>query len=384
MRFLAASRAAGRLQPAADRRPVADPVRLKALRVQCAADRTAAGEDACLPAADAFRRRFVAGETGPDEFRTLADLPPIPPSFDSPISDRAPCPSRGRAMNDVTVIDRFLATFSRYIDSGFGLLQGEVAFLTATLIVIDMTIAGLYWAMSHATDQGDDVIAKLLRKVLYVGAFAYIINNFNWLASIVFRSFAGLGLTASGSTMSMGEFLQPGRLAKTGIDAAAPFLSRSATWRASRSVREHDAHRGHVPPGGGDPVFLRAGDPAFHHADRVQTDHARGLRAGAVRAVEQDQLPRREGAGQRGVLGHQGAGAGRHRRHRLGPVCRVRCIRPSRPSTMQWSSCWPRSRCWRWGSSGRALPPGWYPVHRSLAQARWPVLRLVPQARRLP
>ena len=54
-------------------------------------------------------------------------------------------------MNDVTVIDRFLDTFSHYIDSGFGLLQGEVAFLTATLIVIDMTIAGLYWAMSHAT-----------------------------------------------------------------------------------------------------------------------------------------------------------------------------------------------------------------------------------------
>jgi hypothetical protein len=94
-------------------------------------------------------------------------------------------------MNDVTIIDRFLDTFSRYIDSGFGLLQGEVAFLTATLIVIDMTIAGLYWAMSHATGQGDDVIAKLLRKVLYVGAFAYIIGNFNWLASIVFRSFAG-------------------------------------------------------------------------------------------------------------------------------------------------------------------------------------------------
>ena len=129
-------------------------------------------------------------------------------------------------MNDVTVIDRFLNTFSTYIDSGFGLLQGEVAFLTATLIVIDITLAGLYWAMSHATGQGDDVIAKLLRKVLYVGAFAYIINNFNWLAGIVFRSFAGLGLTATGSTMSMGEFLQPGRLAKTGIDAGAPILDQ--------------------------------------------------------------------------------------------------------------------------------------------------------------
>lgn len=129
-------------------------------------------------------------------------------------------------MNDVTIIDRFLDTFSRYIDSGFGLLHGEVAFLTATLIVIDMTLAGLFWAMSHATGQGEDVIAKLIRKVLYVGAFAYIIGNFNWLAGIVFRSFAGLGLTASGSTLSMENFLQPGRLAKVGIDAVAPILKQ--------------------------------------------------------------------------------------------------------------------------------------------------------------
>ncbi|WP_176042803.1 P-type conjugative transfer protein TrbL [Burkholderia stabilis] len=129
-------------------------------------------------------------------------------------------------MNDVTVIDRFLNTFSRYIDSGFGLLQGEVAFLTATLIVIDMTLAGLFWAMGHASGQGEDVLAKLLRKVLYVGAFAYIIGNFNMLAGIVFRSFAGLGLTASGSSLSMGNFLQPGRLAKAGIDAGTPILKQ--------------------------------------------------------------------------------------------------------------------------------------------------------------
>ena len=129
-------------------------------------------------------------------------------------------------MNDVSVIDRFLNVFSTYIDSGFGLLHGEVAFLTATLVAIDMTLAGLYWALGHATGQGDDVMAKLLRKVLYVGAFAYIISNFNWLASIVFRSFAGLGLTASGSTLTMATFLQPGRLAKTGIDAAAPILQQ--------------------------------------------------------------------------------------------------------------------------------------------------------------
>lgn len=62
----------------------ADPVRLKALRAQCAADRLATGEDACRTAAEAFRRRFFAGQTGPDEYQTLAELPPIPPSFDAP------------------------------------------------------------------------------------------------------------------------------------------------------------------------------------------------------------------------------------------------------------------------------------------------------------
>ncbi|HCF2132207.1 TPA: P-type conjugative transfer protein TrbL [Pseudomonas aeruginosa] len=129
-------------------------------------------------------------------------------------------------MNDVSIIDHFLNVFSNYIDSGFGLLRGEVAFLTATLVAIDMTLAGLYWALGHATGQGEDVMAKLIRKVLYVGAFAYIIGNFNMLAGIVFRSFAGLGLTASGATVSMATFLQPGHLAKSGIDAAAPILQQ--------------------------------------------------------------------------------------------------------------------------------------------------------------
>ncbi|KJS05799.1 MAG: conjugal transfer protein TrbL, partial [Gammaproteobacteria bacterium BRH_c0] len=129
-------------------------------------------------------------------------------------------------MDDVAVIDRFLNVFSTYIDSGFGLLGSEVAFLTATLVVIDMTIAGLFWALSHATGQADDVLVRLIRKVLYVGAFAYIIGNFNTLAGIVFRSFAGLGLMASGTGMTAAEFLQPGRLAKVGVDAGAPILEQ--------------------------------------------------------------------------------------------------------------------------------------------------------------
>ena len=68
----------------------ADPVRLKALRAQCAADRQTAGEDTCRAAAEAFRRRFFSGQAGPDEYQTLADLPPIPPSFEEPADGMAP------------------------------------------------------------------------------------------------------------------------------------------------------------------------------------------------------------------------------------------------------------------------------------------------------
>lgn len=124
-------------------------------------------------------------------------------------------------MNDLSVIDQFLNVFSRYIDSGFGLLGGEVAFLTGALVAIDMTLAGLFWAMG-----GEDVIAKLIKKTLYVGAFAYIIGNFNALASIIFRSFAGLGLIASGSGMSQAQLLQPGRLAAVGVTAGQPILQQ--------------------------------------------------------------------------------------------------------------------------------------------------------------
>ncbi|RHW18170.1 P-type conjugative transfer protein TrbL [Sphingomonas gilva] len=125
-------------------------------------------------------------------------------------------------MNDLNVIDRFMEAFIRYIDSGFGLLGPDVAFLTATLIAIDITLAGLFWAMGGE----QDVIGRFLKKILYVGAFAFILNSFATLADIIFRSFAAAGLTAGGGTLSADDLLKPGRLAGTGFEAAWPLLDQ--------------------------------------------------------------------------------------------------------------------------------------------------------------
>ncbi|RAZ72873.1 P-type conjugative transfer protein TrbL [Mesorhizobium atlanticum] len=127
-------------------------------------------------------------------------------------------------MNDLSVIDRFMETFTRYIDSGFGLLSGDVAFLTTILIGIDITLAGLVWAFGGEPN----ILGRLLRKVLYVGAFAFILNNFKNLADIIYRSFAGLGINASAGNLSADNLLRPGRIAATGFEGAWPLLDQAS------------------------------------------------------------------------------------------------------------------------------------------------------------
>ena len=123
-------------------------------------------------------------------------------------------------MNDTGVIDTFFATFNRYIDSGFGLLAPEVGSLANILVAIDMTLAALMWTLAS----GEDVMARLIRKILYVGFFAFLIGNFHALSDIVLRSFTGLGLQASGAGLSADDVLRPGKLAALGLSAGKPLL----------------------------------------------------------------------------------------------------------------------------------------------------------------
>ncbi|MDF1625381.1 MAG: P-type conjugative transfer protein TrbL [Parvibaculaceae bacterium] len=129
-------------------------------------------------------------------------------------------------MNDLGIIDTFMETFSQYIDSGFGLLSGDVAFLTSILIGIDITLAGLFWALNSLGGGDDNIIGRLLKKVLYVGVFAYILNNFQNLADIIYRSFSGLGIQAAPGGMTADDLLKPGKIAATGYEAAYPLLEQ--------------------------------------------------------------------------------------------------------------------------------------------------------------
>jgi len=128
-------------------------------------------------------------------------------------------------MNDFSAIDGFLTTFITYIDSGFGLISGDVTSLAAILIVIDVTIAALFWAWGQNTD----IIQSLVKKTLYVGAFAFIFGNFAMLSTIVFDSFASLGLNASAASFSPADLLKPGLVAAEGLSASQPIFDHIGT-----------------------------------------------------------------------------------------------------------------------------------------------------------
>jgi type IV secretion system protein TrbL len=127
-------------------------------------------------------------------------------------------------MTGTGIIDQFLESFTRTIDSGFGLVSGDVGALATILVAIDITLAALFWVWSG----DEDVIARLVRKTLFVGVFAYLIGNWNSLARIIFESFAALGLKAAGSTLPVADFLRPGKIAQVGLDAGRPLLQATA------------------------------------------------------------------------------------------------------------------------------------------------------------
>lgn len=126
-------------------------------------------------------------------------------------------------MQNTGVIDRFLDIFARYIDSGFGLIAGDVGFLASSLIVIDVTLALLFWTWGES----DDILARLVKKTLQVGFFAFLISNWNALAKIIYLSFSGLGLRAAGGG-NPDDLLHPGRIAAIGLDAGRSLLDQAS------------------------------------------------------------------------------------------------------------------------------------------------------------
>lgn len=114
---------------------------------------------------------------------------------------------------DPATVNTFLDRFLALADSGFGLIAGDISYVLNALIIISITLAGAQWALAQEAP-----MAAFFRKVLFVGLFAFLINNWDALSTAINQSGAMLGLKAGGDGMSMADLHNPGRVAEIGVE----------------------------------------------------------------------------------------------------------------------------------------------------------------------
>jgi type IV secretion system protein TrbL len=116
------------------------------------------------------------------------------------------------AMVGVDTPNELMAVFSNTVSAGFSALQGPVNGVFGLMIVLVVALTGIQWALSS----NREVLASGFGKVLLIGAFAWLINDWQALSETLYAGFLELGLTAGGGDLSRADFLNPGAILAEG------------------------------------------------------------------------------------------------------------------------------------------------------------------------
>ena len=108
--------------------------------------------------------------------------------------------------------NELMVVFSNTISAGFDALQGSVNGVFGLLIALVVALTGIQWALSP----NREVLASGFGKVLLIGAFAWLINDWQRLSETIYAGFIELGLTAGGGSLSRADFLNPGAILAQG------------------------------------------------------------------------------------------------------------------------------------------------------------------------
>ena len=107
-----------------------------------------------------------------------------------------------------------MTVFSNTVSAGFAALQGPVNGVFGLMIALVVALTGIQWALSS----NREVLASGFGKVLLIGSFAYLINDWERLSLVIQAGFVDLGLRAGGGNLSRADFLNPGAILQQGWD----------------------------------------------------------------------------------------------------------------------------------------------------------------------
>lgn len=108
--------------------------------------------------------------------------------------------------------NELMVVFSNTVSAGFDALQGSVNGVFGLLIALVVALTGIQWALSP----NREVLASGFGKVVLIGVFAWLINDWQQLSETIYAGFLELGLTAGGGSLSREEFLNPGAILAQG------------------------------------------------------------------------------------------------------------------------------------------------------------------------
>ena len=115
-------------------------------------------------------------------------------------------------MVGVETPNELMAVFSNTVSAGFSALQGPVNGVFGLMIALVVALTGIQWALSP----NREVLASGFGKVLLIGAFAWLINDWQALSETLYAGFLELGLIAGGGDLSRADFLNPGAVLAEG------------------------------------------------------------------------------------------------------------------------------------------------------------------------
>ncbi len=119
----------------------------------------------------------------------------------------------------MSIINETLQQYLDAINSGFGFIGGDVRWLFNILVLLNIIVAALFWAFSE-----DQVLVPLIRKILYIGIFAWIVENWVDLTNTLAQTFMLLGIKAGGGHVDHDILLNPGHIAERGLTTITPMI----------------------------------------------------------------------------------------------------------------------------------------------------------------
>jgi type IV secretion system protein TrbL len=123
-------------------------------------------------------------------------------------------------MADIGSMTQTLQYFVSVASLGYSELIPSALDILQKFIIIELLFMGIF---SFAFGETGLITATVVKKILVIGFYIYLIKNFEQLSGILFRSFSEFGLLAGGSKITTEDLFDPSAIINMGFECVEGF-----------------------------------------------------------------------------------------------------------------------------------------------------------------